>query len=154
MGLGASQVDYIDHCKSRLEVAAKLGANPIEIPKAVSSWYRKNAPRIKGRYLITVDASANVAGLNYAIRSLASGGICTSVGYYFQKCTCLPIMQMYINGSTFYTGISNPHADLPELLDLIKCGKFHPELVTSLVADWIDAPQAYLERGTKVVIKR
>jgi len=35
-----------------------------------------------------------------------------------------------------------------------KCGKFHPELVTSLLADWIDSPQAYLERVTKVVIKR
>lgn len=93
-------------------------------------------------------------GLNYAIRSLAPGGVCTSVGYYFQKCSCLPIMQMYINGSTFFTGISNPRADLPEVLDLIKSGKFKPELITTLVADWADAPTAYLERGTKVVIKR
>ena len=49
-----------------------------------------------GHYEITVDASAQSAGLNYAIRSLTKGGICTSVGYYFQSCTALPLMQMYV----------------------------------------------------------
>ena len=154
VALGSNQVDYIDYSKTRLEIAAKLGANPIEIPKKASSWYRKYAPKRRGNYLIAVDASALVAGLNYALRSLAPGGICTSVGYYFQKCTCLPLMQMYMNGSTFYTGISHPRANLPNLLELIKTRKFKPELVTTLVANWDDAPKAYLERGTKIVIKR
>ena len=154
VALGANRVDYLDSDPARLQLAANLGANVIELPKKFTKWYEKNAPLANGRYLITVDASARVSGLNYAIRSLAPGGICSSVGYYFQKRTDLPLMQMYLNGSTFYTGISNPRADLPELLTLIQSGKFKPEMVTTLVADWADAPRAYLERGTKVVIKR
>jgi alcohol dehydrogenase len=36
----------------------------------------------------------------------------------------------------------------------LKTGKFKPEKVTTLVANWDDAPRAFLERTTKVVVKR
>jgi threonine dehydrogenase-like Zn-dependent dehydrogenase len=154
VAMGASEVDYIDSNKARLEVASRLGANPIQISKARPVWYNKNAPIVNGKYSIAVDASSLASGLNFAIRSLSPGGICTSVGYYFQKKTGLPLLQMYMNGTTFFTGLSHPRADLPDLLELIKTRKFRPEMVTTLVADWKDAPRAYLERGTKLVLKR
>src|SRR3984885_15142328 len=43
VAMGSSQVDYMDHDRKRLELAASLGANPIQIPKS-SAWLVKNAP--------------------------------------------------------------------------------------------------------------
>jgi alcohol dehydrogenase len=155
VALGSPKVDYVDYLAARLEIAEALGANPIQIPKKQrASWYKKNAPRRNGGYPITVDASANREGLAFAIRSLAPGGICTSVGYYFQKGTPIPLMQMYANSSTLHTGISNPRADLPDVLELIKSKKFRPEKITTILAHWDDAAEAYLERTTKVVVHR
>jgi len=155
LALGASHVDYIDYLPARLEIAESLGANPIQIPKNHRrKWFRKNAPRSSGTYPISVDASANPAGLDFAIRSLAPGGICTSVGYYFQKSTSIPLMQMYVNCSTLQTGVSHPRADLPAVLDLIESKKFKPEKITTVLAEWDEADQAFLERTTKVVVHR
>lgn len=153
--LGASKVDYADYLLPRLDIAESLGANPIQMPKKQrTAWYRKHAPRRNGEYPITVDASANPDGLRYAIRSLAAGGTCTSVGYYFQRGVSLPLMQMYVNSSTLHTGISNARADIPDLLELIKTESFQPAKITTVLSDWEDAPDAFLERTTKVVVHR
>ena len=156
VAMGSPKVDYVDYDNARLEMAQSLGANPISIPgkKQRAAWFRKHAPRRNGEYPITVDASAKREGLGFALRSLAPGGICTSVGYYFQKGTAIPLMQMYANSSTLHTGISNPRADLPAVLELIKSGKFQPEKITTVLAHWDDAPEAFLERTTKVVVHR
>lgn len=155
VALGSSKVDYLDYDPARLTIAKSLGANPIEIGSSnKGKWYRTNAPQIKGSYPITVDASMNQDGLRFAIRSLAPGGICTTVGYYFQKGTSIPLMQMYANDSTLRTGISHARASLPDVLALIESRKFQPEKITTLLANWEDATEAYLERTTKVIIHR
>jgi alcohol dehydrogenase len=153
VALGSSRVDYLDSSRARLEIAQSLGANPIQVQRG-AGWYRKHAPRGSGPYLISVDASASIAGLNYALRSLAPGGICTSVGGYLMRKVPIPAMQMFTNSSTLHIGVAHHRADLPGLLTLLKAGKFRPEKVTTLVADWNDAPRAFLERTTKVVVKR
>lgn len=153
VAMGSPKVDYD---LARLDIAQALGANPIQVPskKERAPWYRKNVPLRNGAYPITVDARSRREGLGFAIRSLAPGGICTSVGYYFQSGTAIPLMQMYANSSTLHTGISNPRADLPEVLELIKGGKFQPEKITTVLAHWDDAHEAFLERTTKVVVHR
>jgi len=153
VAMGAERVDYLDSNVTRLEIAQSLGANPIQIP-GTAAWYRKHAPRRSGRYLISADASATVAGLQYALRSLAPGGVCTGVGYYFARTSALPLTHMYMNSSTLHVGVSHPRADLPQVLALIGEGKFKPEKVTTLTAAWDDAPTAFLERTTKVVVRR
>ncbi len=157
IALGSEHVTYVDYDLRRLEIAQALGTHPVPIPnrkRQRKRWYRQHAPRRSGRYLISVDASARPDGLRYAIRLLASGGTCTSVGFYFQKGTSLPLMQMYTNDVTFRTGISHPRADLSDVLNLIEQRMFRPELITTLLANWEDASEAYLERTTKVVVHR
>jgi threonine dehydrogenase-like Zn-dependent dehydrogenase len=62
---------------------------------------------------------------------------------------------MYLDGTTFRTGLSNPRADLPDVLALVRAGRFHPELVTTRVAEWDSADEAVLDRdATKVVVTR
>jgi len=155
VALGSTHVDYLDWQRERLDIAAAFGANPVAIPKSGrSKWLKRHAPVVCGDFPITVDASADPDGLRYALRSLAPGGVCTSVGYYFQKGTPIPLMQMYANDSTLRTGVSHARAALPEVLALIASGRFDPARVTTLVADWHDAPLAFLERTTKVVVQR
>jgi threonine dehydrogenase-like Zn-dependent dehydrogenase len=104
--------------------------------------------------IITVDASASADGIRFALPSLATGGCCTGVGYYFFKNAKFPLAQMYFNTTTLLLGVSNPRSDLPDLLALISSRRFQPEKVTTVIASWEDAPQAFLEDTTKVVVRR
>lgn len=153
VALGASRVDYLDHDAERLRIAAELGATPVTIQPG-SRWFNKHAPRVHGSFPITVEASSTSAGLRYALRSLAPGGTCTAVGYYLAKGTGLPLLQMYANDSTLKVGISHPAADIPQVIDLIATTSFQPEKVTTLLADWEQAPEAFLTQTTKVVVQR
>ena len=128
---------------------------PVFVPRnQYVQWLGQNAPRTGGPYPISVDASGIPAGLAFALRSLAPGGVCTTVAYYFQQGTTVPLMQMYVNQSTLTTGLSNPRADIPQLIDLIRNTRFKPERLTTLTADWTDGHKAFLEPATKVVIWR
>lgn len=142
--LGASRVDYVDSDHKRLELAKSVGATPIE----------GRPPARLGPYPITVDASADPAGLACALRSVEPGGVCTSVGIYFAKGTRVPLLEMYDTDVTFKTGRSNAGAYIPEVLELVKSGRLHPELVTTRWATWEEAPAALGDPTTKVIVLR
>ena len=144
VALGASKVDYLDRNRNRLEIAKSLGANPIE----------DDHNTFTGKYSITVDAASSIAGLHCAIRNTAPGGICTSVGIYPKKHTSVPMFKMYSNNITLKTGITNARVIIPEALSIITRGLFKPDKVTTLLADWQEAPRAFLENTVKVVVKR
>jgi threonine dehydrogenase-like Zn-dependent dehydrogenase len=63
-------------------------------------------------------------------------------------------MQMYVDGTTLTTGISNARANIPAVLGVIAEGRFDPRLVTTRVAEWGEAAEAMGERTTKVVVRR
>jgi threonine dehydrogenase-like Zn-dependent dehydrogenase len=153
IALGSSHVDYVDDATDRLTLAEKLGANAIHRSKH-ASWYRNGKPTLAGGYLISVDASNSTSGLQYALRALAPGGTCTSVGFYFRRGTPIPLWQMYLNDSRLHAGLSHPRADLPAVLELIASGTFDPGHITTTVAPWNDAAEAFLCPGTKVVVTR
>jgi len=155
VALGSEQVDYVDHDRQRLAIAEALGARAIERPaRRPRSWYRGHSPERGGTYPISVDASVDPNGLGYALRALAPGGSCTSVGYYFKRGTAVPLMQMYGNCSTLHVGLAHARPVLPDVLALIGSGKFRPEKVTSSLAAWADADRAFLAPGAKVVVTR
>jgi alcohol dehydrogenase len=143
---GASLVDYADSSSHRLATAERLGA-------AVHERSRRSvAPRRS--YDIVVEASSSAAGLRHALRSTAPGGVCTAVGYYLTRNTGIPLMHMYANDITLHVGVSHPRAVLPDVLAWVGEHDFPAERVTSLLADWDDAPSAYAERTTKLVLHR
>lgn len=150
---GSSQIDYIDQSTTRLKMAESLGANAIRVDKKTKfDTFHKSL--LKDGYPITVDCSGEEPKLNLAIRSLASGGFCTSTAFYFKKGTKLPLWEMYTRSATFHMGISHPRRDIPEILPLIQSGELQPEKVITKIADWEDAEEAYLEKTTKLVVKR
>ena len=151
--LGSSRVDYLDTSKTRLDIAEQMGASPVELTPS-APWYRRGRSTSGDGYPITVDASSTTAGLTYALDVLAPGGTCTGVGFYVRRGTPLPLWKMYMKSATLRVGVSHPSADLPAVLRLIEQGLFDPAKVSTLVADWDDAPRALLEHSTKVVIRR
>lgn len=140
---GAERVDYLDSSRTRRAIAERFGATTGERPR-----------RPEHRYDIVVEASSAAKGLRFAIRSTAPGGVCTAVGYYLATNTGVPLMHMYATDITLRLGVSHPRADLPELLRWVHEHDFPAEHVTTTLADFDDAPRAYAEETTKVVLRR
>jgi alcohol dehydrogenase len=105
-------------------------------------------------YDITVEASSSTAGIRYAIRATAPGGVCTAVGYYVATNTGIPLMHMYANDITLRLGVGHSRAVLPDLLAWVHTHEFPAERVTTLVADFDEAPAAYTAHTTKLVLQR
>ena len=103
---------------------------------------------------MAVEASSRGQGLRDALRALRPGGTCTGTGYYLAPATKVPVMDMYATSATLKIGISHVRPVLPELLDFIATSEFPAERVTSLLADWDDAPEAYAAPTTKLVLHR
>ncbi|MEN3608926.1 alcohol dehydrogenase catalytic domain-containing protein [Plantactinospora sp. ZYX-F-223] len=141
---GAAAVDYLDDDAARRRIAEGFGARTGPLSRT---------GRLRG-YDVAVEATSRPAGLRAALRALAPGGICTAVGYYLASGTRLPLMQMYATDVTLHLGVSHPRADLPELLAFVDRTGFPAEDVTTIVADWDDAPRAYPARTTKLVLQR
>jgi alcohol dehydrogenase len=139
---GASVVDYRDDHPVRRDVAESFGARP----------GRRTDPL--GTYDVAVEATSRANGLRAALRALSPGGICTAVGYYLATGTRLPLMRMYATDATLRIGISHERATLPELLGSIARTGFAAERVTSLTADWDDAPTAYLNEQPAWAVNR
>lgn len=154
VALGSSRVDYLDDDPASLGIAQRLGAHPTPL-QPPARWRRRRPPVLSIRYPITVDASNREAGLAVAIRALAPGGVCTAVGFYFRCGTPLPLWHMYLKGARLHVGLSNPRAELPDVVSLVASGRFDPTLVAARSSHWADAPEAFLDRdAAKVVVAR
>jgi alcohol dehydrogenase len=148
---GASQVDNQDDDESRLEIAAALGARTHRLSRRRR---RSLGHFLAGHYDIAVEASSRAQGLRDALRALRPGGVCTGTGYYLSPGTRLPAMSMYATSATLELGVSSVRPHLPGVLAFVAEADFPAEKVTTLVADWEDAPAAYAARTTKLVLRR
>ena len=146
---GATVVHYVDDDPVRRRIGEAFGAHTF--PARARSRRRRTTT---SRYDVVVEASSRASGLRRAIRSLARGGVCTAVGYYLATGTRLPVMHMYATDATLRVGVSHARAVLPDLLAFIARTGLPAEQVTTLTADWDDAPAAYTARTTKLVLQR
>jgi threonine dehydrogenase-like Zn-dependent dehydrogenase len=144
LALGAESVTYLDEDEGRLGIAEQLGAEVVEGPP----------PRRHGNYPITVNAGLSREALACALRSTEPGGICTSVGIFFEPETPVPLLEMYTTGVHFHTGRCHARPVIPRILELIGEGRLHPERVTSNVVAWEDAPEAVLAPERKLIFER
>jgi len=140
----SGRVDFASSDADSLELAATLGAHAMQTDfiKPPRTWP------------IVVDAGASPDGLQYAIRATEPEGVCQSVSFYPGPATPLPLGRMYTLGVRLCVGRCHAAALLPEVVGLIAAGRLHPEAVTTRVADWEEAPQAFLEPGIKLVVQR
>lgn len=143
LALGAERVDVVGGRKRDRELAETLGANVLD----------EEFPDRVGFYPITVDASANPAGIACALKSTDADGICTSIGIYFQPIP-LPLLDMFSQGITFVTGRPHVRTLMPEVLELVREGRFDPDPMTVNKVGWDDAAEALSDLRAKTVVER
>jgi alcohol dehydrogenase len=141
--LGAERVDVVGGRERERELASELGANVLD----------DSYPDRAGFYPITVDASAHPGGIVCALRSTDADGICTSIGIYFQPVP-LPLLEMFTQGITFVTGRPHVRGLMPDVLDLVREGRFDPAPMTVQTVGWDDAAEALSELRVKTVVTR
>ena len=146
VALGASQ-SHLRRRRSKADARWQV--------RSVSTDVAASAPeRVRPVYDITVEASASAAGLSVAIRSTRPGGVCTSVGIYYEPQTPMPLLAMYGTGIRFVHGRVNSRHCMEDIMPLVASRQIRPELVTGLTAAWDDAPEALLDPAAKVIITR
>lgn len=143
VALGAERVDVVGGRERERKLASELGANLLD----------ESFPDRAGFYPITVDASADPAGLACAARSTDAEGICTSIGIYFEP-TVMPLLDMFGQGITFKTGRPHVRPLMPDVLELIRKGKFDPAPMTVQTVGWDDAAEALSDLRAKTVVTR
>ncbi len=149
VALGAEGVDYLDDDDERLVIAEGLGATVHRVDKS-----RSRLPHVEHRYDVAIEATSAGQGLRDCLRALRPGGICNGTGYYLATNTLVPVMDMYATSATLNVGVSHVRPHLPAMLDFIQRSDFPAERVTTLLAPWEDAVEAYAARTTKVVLHR
>jgi threonine dehydrogenase-like Zn-dependent dehydrogenase len=143
VALGAERVDVVGGGDRDRELAAKLGANVLD----------EEFPDRAGFYPITVDASADPDGIACVLRSTDRDGYSTSIGIYLEP-TPLPLLDMFTQGVTFVTGRPHVRPIMPEVLELIRQGRFDPEPMTAQKVAWNEAAEALSELRAKTVVER
>jgi threonine dehydrogenase-like Zn-dependent dehydrogenase len=143
VALGAERVDVVGGRDRDRELAAKLGANVLD----------EKFPDRAGFYPITVDASADPDGIACVLRSTDRDGYSTSIGIYLEP-TPLPLLDMFTQGVTFVTGRPHVRPIMPEVLELIRQGRFDPEPMTAQKVAWNEAAEALSELRAKTVVER
>jgi threonine dehydrogenase-like Zn-dependent dehydrogenase len=142
--LGAGRLTYVDPDEHRRTLAASAGADVLGGP-----WHRKY-PSAE----ITVNATADLQALHAAIRSTEPGGVCTSIGIYWDDKLPMPMLTMYGLAPTFVTGRANVRGHIPEILELVAAGRMHPEAFTMSTVAWDDAATAWSDLRGKTVFVR
>lgn len=144
LALGAGQVHVASDDRALLADAERLGARP------VFTDYAKRA----GRFPIVVDAGLSPAGLRCAIASTRPEGVLHSVSFYAGADVPLPLGRLYTLGIRFAVGRAHSASMLPAVMGLVASGRLRPGEVTSRIAAWDEAPAAWLEPATKLVVTR
>ncbi len=143
--MGAS-VRYVDRDALRVEAAAAMG---VAATHHEGPWPKRFDPAP-----ITVDVTGDAAGLSCAIRSTDRYGHCTSLAIAFEPTTPVPLLEMYTRGITFHTSRADSRRFLPDVLKLMASTGFDPMHVPTTIVDWEDAPTAWMQQATKLVVTK
>ena len=88
------------------------------------------------------------------MRATEPEGVLQSVSSYLDETVPVALRRLYTLGIELHIGRAHSASLLPEVVDLVASGRLRPELVTTTVIDWDDAPTRYLERSIKLVVDR
>jgi alcohol dehydrogenase len=140
--LGARNIAVVDSRPAVRDLAERLGLRPLN-PRRPREW--PTAP-------LTVDATGTPAGLRQVLRHTAPDGVCTCV-WSLHRRVGFPLAASYVRNLTLHVGRSHARALIPEVLALMAAGRLRPELVTTRVASFDDAPSALREHCRDDAIK-
>lgn len=177
---GAARVYVVDHVPARLNKAKDLGAIPINFTKGnAAQQILKQEP--KG-----VDRSCDCCGyecvneklepqqnaiITNAVAATTRGGGIGIIGVYVAQDKApgrpeagkipptldFPMTEFFSKGLSMKTGIVNPMALAPQLVELVKSGRARPGAIVSSIIGMEEVPEGYRrfnkQLETKVVIR-
>ncbi|WP_396913778.1 zinc-binding dehydrogenase [Mycolicibacterium sp.] len=132
--LGARDISVVDARPVFQDRAATLGFRVLD-PRQPRDWPVAD---------LTVDATGTPSGLRKVLRHTATDGICTCA-WSMHRRGRLPLQASYLRNVTLHIGRSHIRHHIPRVLDLIATGQLKPELATTNVASFDDAPAALRE---------
>jgi alcohol dehydrogenase len=144
VALGAESVTVASADDAVLALAERVGATPLRVD------FGERPP---GTWPFVVDCGPDPAGLTWAIRATEPEGVLQSVASLEAE-VALPLLRLYTLGIALHFGRAHSASLLPEVAALVGSGRLRPELVTTDVVDWDDAPEAFLEPTVKLIIQR
>lgn len=138
-----SSVTYADTDRMRLEMAEKAGASVVEL----AAW-----PKSLGEFDLVCEAAGTPEAWSTALRSTAPEGIVSSASIFFRNDVPIPYLEMYNKGVRLDTGRVHSREFMPKILERLNRAGFDPGKVVTKTASFKDAPIAWLEESTKLVI--
>jgi alcohol dehydrogenase len=101
---------------------------------------------------LTVDATTTKAGLRKVLWHTASDGACICV-WSLHRRAGFPMMESYLRNLTIHVGRSHARTNIPRVLALMSDGRLHPEVVTTNIASFDEAPDALREHCGEEAVK-
>jgi threonine dehydrogenase-like Zn-dependent dehydrogenase len=145
LALGASRVTVASDDDAVLDVAARIGADSRRV---------EFAARPPDKWEIAVDCGLEPTGFQWAVRATEPEGVLQSVSSYLDETVAVPLRRLYTLGIELHIGRAHSASLLPEVVGLVASGRLQPELVTTTVIDWEDAPAHYLDPAIKLIVRR
>lgn len=146
LALGARSVTVASAEDAVLALAERIGADPLPT-------HFGDRPTTK--WPVVVDCGVEPTGLQWAIRATEPEGVLHSVSSYVAEATVpMPLRRLYTLGIEFHIGRAHSAALLPEVVALVASDRLHPELVTTSVVEWAEAPERFLDPTVKLVVTR
>jgi 2-desacetyl-2-hydroxyethyl bacteriochlorophyllide A dehydrogenase len=153
---GPARVFAVDTVDSRLELAQELGAVPLH-PREVNPEMEIQRHTGGAGADAVLECVGQIAAIETAINVCRGGGTISSVGVPSEVNGDFPYFDVWNRGLTFRAGLTNVHAYMRPLLDLIEAGRLHPERVISHRMRLDQAGEAYglfdRRQATKVVLR-
>ena len=143
--LGAGAVTVASADDAALALAAAVGANPLRVD------FTERPP---AKWEIVVDCGVDPGGFLWAVRATEPEGLLQCVSSYLDETVPVPLRRLYTLGIELHIGRAHSAALLPHVVALVAEGRLHPELVTTSVIGWEEAPKRYLESTVKLIVDR
>lgn len=139
---GPARVFAVDTVNDRLELAADLGAVPVD-GRAVNPQIE--IQRHTGGFGadVVLECVGHTAAIQTAIDCVRGGGTVSSVGVPSELTADFPYFDAWNRDLTFRSGCTNVHAYLRPLLDLTAAGRLQPERIISHRMRLDEAADAY-----------
>jgi alcohol dehydrogenase len=145
IALGAATVTVASADDALLAFAEELGVKPLRVDFAA---------RPPERWQLVVDCGLDPAGFQWALRATEPEGVLQSVSSYLDDTIPVALRRLYTLGIELHIGRAHSAALLPEVVALVGAGRLHPELVTTRVIGWEEAPSRFLEPTVKLIVDR
>jgi threonine dehydrogenase-like Zn-dependent dehydrogenase len=145
VAIGADSVTVASADEAVLALAERVGAQPLHVDFAV---------RPSEKWALAVDCGLDPNGFQWAVRATEPEGVLHCVSSYLDDTIPVALRRLYTLGIEVHIGRAHSAALLPEVTALVAAGRLRPELITTAVIGWDDAPQHYLDPMVKLIVNR